>query len=99
MTAPAPTPVMPVRAAGADETEVEHPRPRKRRVGGSGVALRPGFLSYGLLLAWVLGTAYPLWWSFVVASGTNATRGETLPLIPGGNFLANAARVLDAIPF
>lgn len=99
MTAPAPTPVMPVRPAGADETEVEHPRPRKRRVGGSGVALRPGFLSYGLLLAWVLGTAYPLWWSFVVASGTNATRGETLPLIPGGNFLANAARVLDAIPF
>lgn len=99
MTAPAPTPVMPVRPAGADETAAEHPRPRKRRVGGSGVALRPGFLSYGLLLAWVLGTAYPLWWSFVVASGTNATRGETLPLIPGGNFLANAVRVLDAIPF
>lgn len=35
----------------------------------------------------------------MVASGTNATRGETLPLIPGGNFLANAARVFDAIPF
>ncbi|RZT59499.1 cellobiose ABC transporter membrane protein [Microcella alkaliphila] len=72
---------------------------KRRRGGGSGVALRPGFLSYGLLLAWILGSAYPLWWSFVVASGTNATRGETLPLIPGGNFLANAARVLDAIPF
>lgn len=62
-------------------------------------ALRPGFLTYGLLTAFMLGTAYPLWWSFVVASGTNATRGETLPLIPGGNFFANAAKVLDAIPF
>lgn len=60
---------------------------------------RPGFLSYGLLTAVLLGSAYPLWWSFVVASGTNATRGETLPMVPGGNFLANAARVLDAIPF
>src|SRR5690606_11353346 len=40
-----------------------------------------------------------LWWSFVVGSGTNATRGETLPLIPGGNFIPNALKVLDAIPF
>ncbi|HVL61995.1 MAG TPA: carbohydrate ABC transporter permease [Microbacterium sp.] len=60
---------------------------------------RPGFLTYGLLTAFVIGSAYPLWWSFVVGSGTNATRGETLPLLPGGNFLTNAAKVLDAIPF
>jgi len=60
---------------------------------------RPGFLAYGLLTAFLLASAYPLWWSFVVASGTNATRGETLPLIPGGNFLSNAAKVLDAVPF
>ena len=30
----------------------------------------------------LIGSVYPLWWSFVVASGTNATRGETLPLDP-----------------
>lgn len=60
---------------------------------------RPGFLSYGLLAAFFIGSAYPLWWSFVVGSGTNATRGETLPLIPGGNFIANAIKVFDAIPF
>lgn len=60
---------------------------------------RAGFLTYGLLTAWLLGSAYPLWWSFVVASGTNATRGETLPLVPGGNFIANAIQVFDAIPF
>lgn len=60
---------------------------------------RPGFLVYGLLGAVLLGSSYPLWWSFVVGSGTNATRGETLPLVPGGNFLANAATVFEAIPF
>lgn len=64
-----------------------------------GTFRRPGFLAYGILTAALLGSAYPLWWSFVVASGTNATRGETLPLVPGGNFLANALKVLDAIPF
>ena len=95
MTAPAT--LVPVRATAASERgDGESSRRRRNR---SGIALRPGFLSYGLLLAWVLGTAYPLWWSFVVASGTNATRGETLPLIPGGNFLANAVKVFDAIPF
>src|SRR5690606_29701279 len=78
--------------------------PRAPRHGGGAHPMRrsmrrPGFLSYGLLTAVLLGSAYPLWWSFVVASGTNATRGETLPMVPGGNFLANAARVLDAIPF
>jgi cellobiose transport system permease protein len=75
-------------------------RIRRRRPGGTaGIGSRPGFLAYGLLSAFLLGSAYPLWWSFVVASGTNSTRGETLPLIPGGNFLANAAKVLEAIPF
>jgi cellobiose transport system permease protein len=66
---------------------------------GGGVGGRPGFLAYGLLSAVLIGSAYPLWWSFVVGSGTNATRGETLPLVPGGNFIANAIKVFDAIPF
>lgn len=72
---------------------------RSRDAGPAGIGSRPGFLTYGLLAAFVAGSAYPLWWSVVVGSGTNATRGETLPLIPGGNFFANAAKVLDAIPF
>ena len=86
MTAPAQTGIFPVRKAAA--------LPRRR-----GRGERPGFLAYGLLSAVLIGSAYPLWWSFVVGSGTNATRGETLPLLPGGNFLANAATVLGAIPF
>ncbi len=73
--------------------------PRRRRLVGGGVGGRPGFLAYGLLSAVLIGSAYPLWWSFVVGSGTNATRGETLPLIPGGNFISNVFKVFDAIPF
>ena len=72
--------------------------PRRRRA-YAGIGSKPGFLAYGLLTAFLLGSAYPLWWSFVVGSGTNATRGETLPMVPGGNFLANAAIVFDAVPF
>ncbi len=72
------------------------PAPRRRR---RGLGNRPGFLVYGLLTAFVLGSSYPLWWSFVVASGSNATRAETLPLIPGENFVRNALTVLDAVPF
>ena len=73
--------------------------PRRRHLIAGGVGGRPGFLAYGLLSAVLIGSAYPLWWSFVVGSGTNATRGETLPLIPGGNFIANEIKVFDAIPF
>jgi len=75
------------------------PSPPKRRRRGGGLGNRPGFLTYGLLGAFVLGSAYPLWWSFVVGSGTNRTRAETLPLIPGENFIRNAMTVLDAVPF
>ncbi|BDI21312.1 carbohydrate ABC transporter permease [Herbiconiux sp. L3-i23] len=89
MTAPATNVAFPVRRRSL--------LPRRR--GRAGIIDRPGFLTYGLLTAFLVGGTYPLWWSFVVGSGTNATRGETLPLIPGGNFLANAAKVFDAIPF
>ncbi|NQX06132.1 carbohydrate ABC transporter permease [Rathayibacter sp. VKM Ac-2856] len=94
MTATVPT--LPATAPVADEPAR---RPGRSRSSGAGRVDRPGFLTYGLLSAFILGSTYPLWWSFVVASGSNATRGETLPLIPGGNFLANAAQVFTAIPF
>ena len=61
---------------------------------------RPGFLVYGLLAAFVIGSALPLYWSFVIGSHT---KGEASsfppPLLPGGHFLENAARVLDTIDF
>ena len=78
---------------------VTTPIPAKRRKLHHGLANRPGALTYVVLTLVAITAAYPLWWSFVVGSGTNATRGETLPLIPGVNFLSNVARVFDAIDF
>lgn len=61
---------------------------------------KPGFLTYGLLTAWFLGSAYPLWWSFV--AGSSETTVLTLdypPLLPGGKFFTNAAEVFNTIDF
>jgi cellobiose transport system permease protein len=77
---------------------VPEPQRRRRRV-RMGMYKRPGFLTYLVLGLSVAFFAYPLWWSFVVASGTNATRGQTLPFIPGPNFMKNVDEVLNAIPF
>ena len=53
---------------------------------------RPSFLVYGLLGAFVLGSAFPFYWSFLVASRDNAVLTGDFTLIPGGNFFSNAAR-------
>jgi cellobiose transport system permease protein len=98
ISTPAPLPAQQVDTVGPDRPRSPRGR-RPRETGTAGIGSRPGFLTYGLLAAFIIGSIYPLWWSFVIASGTNATRSETVPLIPGGNFLANAAKVLDAIPF
>ncbi|OLT20540.1 sugar ABC transporter permease [Ornithinimicrobium sp. CNJ-824] len=61
---------------------------------------RPGWTVYGLLAAVVLGSMFPLWWSFVIASHDSTVLARTrFPLLPGGNFLVNAATVLDTVPF
>src|SRR3954452_1391890 len=84
--------IAPVVAAPATAAHV------RRRARASG--RRPGFLTYGLLLAWFLGTAYPLWWSFVVGSSGSATLSATWPpLLPGGQFWTNAAQVFDTVAF
>ena len=96
---PEPIPVERVDLTVEERRDSGPGRRRRASLGEAGLGSRPGFLTYGLLAAFVIGGAYPLWWSFVVGSGTNQTRAETLPLLPGGNFLANAGKVLDAIPF
>lgn len=74
------------------------PQALRKRLFGNGH--RPGFLTYGLLFAFFLGSAYPLWWSVIIGSRSNsALAGTWPPLLPGGNFWANAAEVLDTIPF
>lgn len=61
---------------------------------------RPGFLVYGLLTAFVLGSALPLYWSFVIGSHTKAEAEQfPPPILPGGHFFENARKVLDTIDF
>ncbi|MFB0839600.1 carbohydrate ABC transporter permease [Arthrobacter sp. E44] len=76
----------------------------RRRKGGNGRAgfggaRRPGFLTYGFLGAVLLASVFPLYWSFLVGSHDNTVLSRGIPLLPGGNFLANAAKVFDSIPF
>ena len=61
---------------------------------------RPGFLVYGLLAAFVLGSCAPLYWSFLVGSHSREVLTKRVPpLIPGGHFWDNAQRAFDAVPF
>lgn len=61
---------------------------------------RPGFLVYGLLAAFVIGSALPLYWSFVIGSHTKAEAEQfPPPIIPGGHFLENARKVFDTVDF
>ena len=61
---------------------------------------RPGFLVYGLLTAFVLGSAGPLYWSLIVGSHTADVATERVPpLLPGGHFLDNARRVVETVDF
>ncbi|RQP09175.1 MAG: carbohydrate ABC transporter permease [Microbacteriaceae bacterium] len=61
---------------------------------------RPGFLTYGLLTAWFVGSAYPLWWSFVAGSSdTSVLTVPYPPLLPGGRFWENAREVFTTIDF
>ncbi|MFC0622693.1 carbohydrate ABC transporter permease [Kribbella deserti] len=72
-------------------------RPSGSRRGWTG---RPGFLVYGLLAAFLLGSAFPLYWSFIVASHKpSVSQDRVPPLLPGGNLFANIERVIDTIPF
>jgi cellobiose transport system permease protein len=73
---------------------------KTRRKRPLGIDRRPGFLTYGLLIAFFLGGAYPLWWSFVTGSGsTGAFAGPLPPLFPGDAFLSNVAEVFSTIDF
>src|SRR5262245_28965364 len=69
------------------------PAPRARR---RGRGWRPTVLTYGLLTAFLLGSAFPLYWQVLVGSRESTTAFDsTPPLLPGGNFFSNAQRVFD----
>ena len=68
-------------------------RPRRRRLANG---QRPGFLAYGFLTAIILGSVFPLYWSFLIGSGDASTiTRQDIVWWPGGNFIANALAVLQ----
>ncbi len=61
---------------------------------------KPRKATYVVLAVFVLGSLFPFYWSFLVASRDNGMLTERIPpFVPGGNFFANAARVFDTVPF
>ncbi|MFJ2470813.1 carbohydrate ABC transporter permease [Glutamicibacter sp. NPDC087583] len=75
-------------------------RAPQRRGNNFSMDRRPGFLTYGILLAFLIGSTYPLWYSFVIGSSTGAVFASAYPpLLPGGQFWTNVAEVLDSVDF
>jgi cellobiose transport system permease protein len=84
-------------AVSSTDTTVAAPspggrKPRRRPVRGS----RAGWFVYGVLIL-VFGSAlFPFYWSLLIGSGDSSTiRDPNMSWIPGGNFLANAAAVMN----
>lgn len=70
---------------------------RSRRGRGQG---RPGFLAYTLVILVVLGSIFPFYWMFVVASNDTSAMSQLPPrVLPGPNFIENSRRVLESVPF
>lgn len=61
---------------------------------------RPQWWAYAILAAIIAGSLFPMYWSYVIASTESANADARIPvLVPGGNFITNAKRVFDTIPF
>lgn len=66
--------------------------PRTTRIRGN----RAGFWTYLGLVVVLVGSLFPFYWSFLIGSGDSSTINDPdLSWIPGGNFLANAATVVN----
>ena len=86
----------PLPAVQVDTLDTDPPRRpgrgrRLRETGTAGIGSRPGFLTYGLLAAFIIGSVYPLWWSVVMGSSDKSALTDTWPsLLPGGRVWINA---------
>lgn len=92
------TPIRPVvETTPEDPKRIQSPRTRRSRAKG---VERPGFLTYGLLIAFFAGSAFPLWWSFVIGSRQSADINDVpIALLPGPNFFTNVEKVFAIVPF
>jgi cellobiose transport system permease protein len=88
---------MTTEAVPADVRLEPLPASRRRRRGGYS---RPGWLTYGMLGAVLLGSLFPLYWQFLIGSHEPSVLNDPVPpLLPGSQFWANAQRVFDTVEF
>ncbi len=81
----------PATAIPVDRPKVEKPKFRRRRSFS-----RPPWWLYGILAAVLLGFLFPFYWSFLIGSkDAYALRDPNMSWLPGGNFLKNAAAVVN----
>jgi cellobiose transport system permease protein len=56
----------------------------------------PGPLAYAFLSVVIVASVFPLYWSLLIGSGDSSTINDpTMSWLPGGNFFANAAAVIN----
>jgi ABC-type glycerol-3-phosphate transport system permease component len=56
--------------------------------------------AYVFLAIVLVGSAFPLWWSYVIGSKDSAAIvQDPYSLVPGGHFLQNASTVVTTVPF
>jgi len=69
---------------------------RKHRRAEAAIGERPGSLAYGFLAAVIVASVFPFYWSFLIGSGDSSTLTDPhMSWVPGGNFLSNAAKVMN----
>lgn len=57
---------------------------------------RPGWVTYGILTAVLVGFMFPFYWSILIGSkDAHALRDPNMSWLPGGNFFKNAAAVIN----
>ncbi|MEU1890548.1 carbohydrate ABC transporter permease [Streptomyces pristinaespiralis] len=69
---------------------------RRRRRSGAGRTMKGGKLAYAILIAAVLVSAFPFYWTIVAASRSNADLAKVPPtLLPGPNLIRNFEAVME----
>ena len=69
---------------------------RTRRKANAAATNKPNFLGYTFLVIVILGSLFPLYWSFLIGSGDASTlRNLDVNWLPGGNLISNMAEVLE----
>ncbi|GIG35153.1 carbohydrate ABC transporter permease [Cellulomonas pakistanensis] len=90
-------PSVPVIAQTAGKGAARAAQRRRNKTNG-GADRRPGWVTYVVLGVFILISAYPLYFTFLLSSSTSAevAQNPVPSLIPGGEFLTNLQRVFDA---